>query len=124
MKVDRVGGREYYTVQSRDDFSGWDVLLIERYKSGVCRVHLKTPVWMKQQQSKVVYAEDGLLPEHWVRPAASLGSRSVILPAFILLSDHNAILERIRVMIARYADEVPEAHVKDALAVILAKMYD
>jgi len=69
MNIDRPErGREYLTYESREEFSGWDVLGVERYKPGVCRVHLASPSHFRSREFRIVYAKDEHLPEHWIRP--------------------------------------------------------
>ena len=66
--------KDHCVIETTEDFSGWDVLLLERFKPGVCLVHLRggrhTP---GPKTFLVVYCDDSLLPVHWKRPGGKTG---------------------------------------------------
>jgi len=56
-------------VQDFDDAAakGWTVLFVERFKPGVCRVHMRN-TRVNPARFMIVFSKDEYLPEHWARP--------------------------------------------------------
>jgi len=54
---------EYYIIESKEDFAGWEILLVQQWKVGVKQVHMRKVDSSGYGTFMIVYFREEFLPE-------------------------------------------------------------
>lgn len=71
MIIDKVGDREYWSIETAADLSGYQIIYVEQYKAGVRRLHVVKPE-TAQIEFRMIYCDDATFEQckgEWSLPS-------------------------------------------------------
>jgi hypothetical protein len=63
MRVDRVGDEDFWTAESLNDLSGWEIVYEEPWTEIVSRLHCRRPLSTASMEFRMIYCRTSILRE-------------------------------------------------------------